>query len=388
MRRSVFEYDVCVIGGCGRVGLPLSLAFSKQGKKVLIHDINPTSVETVRAGIMPFLEKGADSVLKEELRRGLALTSDPKECSKARFVVVTIGTPIREDSTPDISQVQDFIEGLVSCLTDGQILVLRSTVYPGTTDDCKQVLDRSGKKIEIVYCPERIIEGNSLEELYRLPQIVSGYSDGAVEEARNLFLLLAPEIIVTTTKEAELAKLFSNAYRYIHFSISNQFYMVSAAHGADYKNVMDAMTRNYPRNKTFPRPGLVGGPCLYKDTAYLAHYFDKFELGHGAISINQSLPAFIVDELLKDEALSLRTVGILGMAFKPECDDTRNSPSVDLFEILKSRCREVLCSDEYVSEYASVSAEELIRRSDIVIVACPHKRYAGLDYGNKRVINL
>ncbi len=384
---AAFAYDVCVVGGCGRVGLPLSLAFAGRGRRVLIQDVNDAALRQVRAGAMPFKEKGAEELLRETLQRTLFLSADPDDCREARFVVITIGTPVREDATPDVDLVRDFIAGLLPRLRDGQILILRSTVYPGTTDACRRVVEDSGKDIGIAFCPERISEGNSLEELFRLPQIVSGYARQSVDAAGELFKILAPSLVELTPREAELAKLFSNAYRYLHFSIANQFHMLAGEHGADFGKIRDALTRDYPRNRAFPRPGFVGGPCLFKDTAYLAHCFPGFDLGRDAIRVNRGFPEFVAHTLAQGETLAGKTVGVLGMAFKPGSDDLRDSPALDLVARLRPLCEELMCSDEYAESYSGMSAEELIRRCDVIVIGCAHARYRTLDFGIKKVFD-
>jgi UDP-N-acetyl-D-mannosaminuronic acid dehydrogenase len=241
----------------------------------------------------------------------------------------------------------------------------------------------------VCYCPERIAEGRAMEELHSLPQIVSGFNREAIEKTSALFRLLTEEIIIANTLEAELAKLFSNSWRYIQFATANQFYMIAEEYGADFYEVFNAMTHNYPRTMNFPKPGFAAGPCLFKDTMQISAFSNNnFFLGHSAMLINEGLPNFIIEKLKKNYSLSKMTVAILGMAFKAESDDTRESLSFKLKKILEFEAAEVLCSDVYVKNHEFISEEEAIERSGIIIIGAPHDRYKSLDYKGKPVMDI
>jgi len=228
----------------------------------------------------------------------------------------------------------------------------------------------------IAYCPERIVQGYAFKELKELPQIVAGLSDEAVESASELFSVLSPKIIKTSIGEAELVKLFSNAWRYVQFAVANQFYMMSHNFGVDYDKVRKAMREGYERALSLPSAGFAAGPCLLKDTMQLVAFnSNNFTLGHAAMMVNEGIPNFIVEDLRKRYDLSKTKVGILGMAFKADIDDVRDSLSYKLGKILRFHGAKVYYSDEYAKNPDFVSKEELINSSDVVIVGVPHSAY-------------
>ena len=260
------KYDICVIGGAGHVGLPLAIAFAREGKKVVIYDIDASALRTIEAGRMPFLEEGAEDILKEVIHKTLFTSSVPEVIADSRYVVVVIGTPVDEHLNPKFTDMKRFFEKIQDHLRDGQIVILRSTVYPGISKKIRELLRRKFPRIEVCFCPERILEGKAMEELYALPQIVSGFEERAIAEVADLFRSLTQDVLVVSPMEAELAKLFTNSWRYIQFAIANQFYMIAEEYEVDFYNIFHAMTFNYPRTKGFPRPGFAAGPCLFKDT--------------------------------------------------------------------------------------------------------------------------
>tara|TARA_B100001996_G_scaffold382121_1_gene373112 strand:+ start:925 stop:2124 length:1200 start_codon:yes stop_codon:yes gene_type:complete len=372
--------DICVIGGCGHVGLPLALCFADKGLEVSVYDINEESVKIVNDGVMPFLENGCEKLLKNNIGKNLHVSSNPEVISEAQFVIIVIGTPVDEFLNPDRMIFKEFIDDYYKYFTDNQTLILRSTVYPGTSDWLHNYLEKKSKKIDVSFCPERIAEGKAIEEIYNLPQIVSAYSSKVTKIVSNLFKKLTKDIIVLDPTEAELAKLYTNSWRYIQFAIANQFYMLANGHGKDFYKIYDAMTFKYPRTQSFPKAGFAAGPCLFKDTMQLSSFDNnKFFLGHSAMLINEGMPAFIVEELEKNFDLKTKTVGILGMAFKAESDDPRSSLSYKLRKILNISSKKLFCSDEYIENKSFVSKEELIEKSDIIILGVPHKNYDGIN---------
>tara|TARA_B100001250_G_scaffold219317_1_gene188185 strand:- start:5130 stop:6308 length:1179 start_codon:yes stop_codon:yes gene_type:complete len=374
-----YNRDICVIGGCGHVGLPLALCFADKGLKVNVYDINQDSVDFVNTGRMPFLETGCEKLLKNNLGENLHVSTDPKLISESRFVVIVIGTPVDEFLNPDRRIFKQFIKEYYKYFSDGQTLILRSTVYPGTSDWLNDFLKKKTKKIDVSFCPERIAEGKAIEEIYNLPQIVSSYKDSVTAKVSKLFQNLTKDIIVLDPTEAELAKLYTNSWRYIQFAIANQFYMLANSNGKDFYKIYDAMTFKYPRTKSFPKAGFAAGPCLFKDTMQLSSFDNnKFFLGHSAMLINEGMPAFIVEELRKNVDLKNKKVGILGMAFKAESDDKRSSLSYKLKNMLDMNAKKLFCSDEYIDDSNFLSKEELIKQSDIIIIGVPHKNYSNL----------
>ena len=256
----------------------------------------------------------------------------------------------------------------------------RSTVYPGVTQLIYDRIRALGRRIPLAFCPERIAEGKAIEEMSTLPQIVSAFEADAMARASALFLKLTANVIELQPLEAELAKLFTNSWRYLNFATSNQFYVLAESYGLDFYRIYDAVTRDYPRMKSFAKPGFAAGPCLLKDTLQLGAFArNNFFLGHAAMLINEGLPNFIVDQLRR-AGLSDKRVAILGLAFKGDSDDVRESLACKLRNLLRIDAKEVICADPYVKDPACVPVDVAIARADIVILGAPHSVYRDLTF--------
>jgi UDP-N-acetyl-D-mannosaminuronic acid dehydrogenase len=385
------KYDVCVVGGAGHVGAPLAIVFASKGASTLIYDINRKAMDNLGAGRMPFLEEGAEPLLASVLaEKKLAFTDDIARVRDAEHVVVTIGTPIDEFQNPMLRLVEECMAGLLPHLSDHQTIVLRSTIFPGVTEWVHRYLRSHGKKTGVAFCPERVVQGYSIRELQNLPQIVSGTTPEATNAAAKLFERIAPKIVRMVPKEAEFAKLISNAYRYITFATSNQFYMMVTAAGLDYHRLLEGLKDEYPRMADLPRPGFAAGPCLYKDTLQLAAaYSDTFGLGYAAMQVNEGLPAFVVQQIAARYPLSEMTIGVLGMAFKAESDDVRSSLSYKLKKLLKYQAKDVITTDPFVTTDSELRPlSDVVEASDLLVVAVPHKAYKSLDTHGKPVIDV
>ncbi len=384
------KFDVCIVGGCGHVGLPLGMALADKGKSVALYDINDAVIAKVNDGIVPFKENGAEEVLQRVVKnKKLTATRNPEVIGSSNHVVLVIGTPVDEHLNPKIGDIIRAIKEIEDHLNDDQLLIMRSTLYPGVTDKVKAYLEKIGKKTLVAFCPERIVEGHALTELYELPQIVAGCTPEATERASALFKTLTKKVVTTKPIEAEMAKLFTNTWRYINFAISNQFYMIANSAGIDFYNVYNAMTEDYPRLKAFARAGLAAGPCLFKDTMQLSSFSgNNFFLGHAAMLVNEGLPDFIVDAMKHKYDLSNKTVGVLGMAFKGDNDDPRESLSYRLKKKLEVEADTVLCHDPYINDPRFVSLDEIKKRADIVVLATPHSDYKKEKWGGKAVIDM
>ena len=385
-----FENDVVVVGGCGHVGLPLAIVLASRSLKVASYDLNEKVVAMVNGGQMPFNEPGADEMLKRVLKNGkFSATTEKSVVATAEHVVVVIGTPIDEHMNPDPEVVPNAVAQLLTVLKDGQHLVLRSTVYPGVTRLVEEVVKKSNKKIDVSFCPERIAEGKAIDELSSLPQIVSARNEVALDRAKKLFANLTSNIVEVSPEEAELAKLFTNTWRYIKFAAANQLYTIANDFGVDFERVRQAIVHDYPRANDMPGAGFAAGPCLFKDTMQLAAFNNNnFTLGHSSMLINEGLPLYLVSRVEAKYDLSKLTVGILGMAFKAESDDTRSSLAYKLKRILKFKAGSVVCADSLVSEdHSLISETDLIDRADLIIIGAPHKRYASLKI-TKTVVDI
>ena len=377
-----YEYDVVVVGGVGHVGLPLAIAFAARGLRVCIFDVNEGAVETVKGGVLPFREDGAAEFLLEALRSGtLSATSDPCVISRGECVVVVVGTPVDEHLNPDPDAVPRALQNVALHFRDGQMIVLRSTVYPGVTRRVESMFARRGLAVDVAFCPERIAEGRAMTELFELPQLVAARSPEVRQRAASLFGKLTSSIIELEPEEAELAKLFTNTWRYIKFAAANQFFMMSNDHGLDYDTIRSALAYDYPRAADLPGAGFAAGPCLFKDTMQLAAFSDNaFALGHSAMLVNEGLPLYLVSRLEEKYDLSTLKVGILGMAFKGESDDTRSSLAYKLRRILRFRADSVVATDPYVtSDQTLLPLEQVLAEADLLIIAAPHNVYRDLD---------
>jgi UDP-N-acetyl-D-mannosaminuronic acid dehydrogenase len=384
-----FTRDVCVIGGGGHVGLPLAMMFADCGLRTVVYDINAAVIERIRCGMMPFHEEGGQELLEKVLAGGkLELDSTPKLLSTCKFLVMVIGTPIDEHLNPTFAAIERAVEACASELRDGQILILRSTIYPGISLHIQRYLYELGLQIDVAFCPERIAQGHSLKEFRELPQIVSAFDPEILADVKQLFGRFSREMIEMEPMEAELCKLITNAWRYIQFAAVNQFYMIATERGLDFDRILHGCRHNYPRMSAMPGPGLTAGPCLAKDTMQLAAFsHNEFVLGHAAMLINEGLPAHLV-ALAKRKLgdLGRCTAGILGAAFKAESDDPRDSLSYKLFKLLKLETRRVLMSDPYVPNPDLVPMERVIDESDVIFIATPHKRYRELEIPPGKVV--
>ena len=375
-----FTQDVVVIGGCGHVGLPLGIALADRGLRITLYDRNAEAVETVNAGTLPFKEEGAAEPLRRALDAGLLRASaDPAVMSAAEHVVVVVGTPVDEHLNPDPRAITRALESCLPHFIDGQLLVLRSTVYPGVTASVERTLSELGRDVDVVFCPERIAEGRAMTELFSLPQIVSARTERAFSRAEALFRTLTSRIVRLEPEEAELAKLFTNTWRYIQFATANQFFMIANDFGLDFAKIRAAVMEGYPRASGMPGPGFAAGPCLFKDTMQLGAFNDNnFAIGHAAMLVNEGLPLYVVSKLAQQCDLAETTVGLLGMAFKAGSDDIRESLSYKLRRILQFRARGVLCTDPHVTSDPSLLPLERVLEADVLIIATPHEQYADL----------
>ena len=377
----VFERDVVVIGGCGHVGLPLAIALAERGGRVGIYDVNEAAVELVNGGGMPFAERGAADVLKRVVAEGrLTVSTSPAMVATGEHVIVVIGTPVDEHLNPDQGAVPRALAGCAGFLRDGQLLVLRSTVYPGVAALVEKMITNVGMQIDVAFCPERIAEGKAMTELHELPQIISSRTARGLERAGALFSRLTETLVPMTLEEAELAKLFTNVWRYIKFATANQLYMIANDQGLDFERIRQGLILDYPRAADMPRAGFAAGPCLFKDTLQLAAYNNNnFALGHTAMTINEGLPLYVVHRLAQRFDLAAMTVGILGMAFKAGSDDTRSSLSYKLKHILAFKAAAVLCTDPHVTTDPGLRPlEDVLAMADLLIIGAPHPEYADL----------
>jgi UDP-N-acetyl-D-mannosaminuronic acid dehydrogenase len=384
-----FDRDICVIGGAGHVGLPFALTCADSGLRTIVYDVDVPKLEQIRAGRMPFMEEGADELLPRVLASGLfEVSSRPAEMSRCRFLLLIIGTPVDEHLNPSFTTLDRVLEECREHLRDGQILIVRSTVYPGTSERLQRRLrERFGVDVSVACCPERVAQGASLREFRTLPQLVSAFDAPTLAAVKELFGRFTPSLVELQPAEAELCKLKTNAWRYLQFAIVNQFYMLATENGVDFDAVLHGCRFDYPRMSGMPGPGLTAGPCLVKDTMQLAAFSrNHFMLGHAAMLVNEGLPAHLISLAARQAPLRGSVAGILGMAFKAGSDDARDSLSYKLKHLLELEAGTVLCHDPHVPDPRLVPLERVLAESDVIFVGAPHAEYRSLEIPPGKVV--
>lgn len=384
------RYDIVIIGGLGHVGLPLGLMWADAGLTVGAYDLDRAKAASVAEGRMPFLEYGAEPILERVRGRTFFLPADLSCVSRAKAVVITIGTPVDEYLTPQLVVMMKLARDLARHLGDGQHVILRSTVFPGTSARLNEVFKKEGLDVHVSFCPERIVQGYAVRELKELPHIVASFTEEGRRYCAEIFRCLCDKIVLVGVQEAELAKLYANSWRYISFAVANQFYMMAEESGANVKEIYRAMTEDYERGRSIPKPGFAAGPCLLKDTMQLcAFYSNHFQLGFAAMQVNEGLPAFYLQQIEKTCPVHGRRVGLLGMAFKADVDDIRDSLAFKLRKLLTFHGAEVLCTDEHVESAEFHPLEHVLETADLFIVGVPHARYRTIQFpAGKLVFNI
>jgi UDP-N-acetyl-D-mannosaminuronic acid dehydrogenase len=379
---------ICIVGGAGHVGLPLALVLADEGFAVDILDTNVEALKAIKTGRMPFIENGAEDLLNRLLPTGrLDATSDASAVDRADIVICVIGTPVDEYLTPQVHTFYRVIREISPHFHNGQTLILRSTVYPGLSQRVHEMFRDKGLDVHVTFCPERIAQGHSIRELRIIPQIISGFDAEGIRMVRDLFSRVTSEIIEVEPQEAELAKLFCNSYRYIQFAVANQFYLISREAGLDFERVHHAATYKNGRVDSLPKAGLAAGPCLLKDTMQLAAFSNNnFMLGHSAMLVNEGQPQFLVNMLKRRVDLRDKSVGILGMTFKADCDDTRDSLSFKLRHLLMLEAKEVILHDPYLEGQEYYPLEVVMARADVLVIGVPHREYRGLRIPKGKVV--
>jgi UDP-N-acetyl-D-mannosaminuronic acid dehydrogenase len=371
-------HKIAVLGGCGHVGLPLALTFASKGCDVTVVDVNDESVARVNAGVVGFMERGAEALLARHIGRNLRATTDPSAVAAAEAVLCVIGTPIDEHLNPEVDKLLRAMGTLRPHLRAGQLFVLRSTVYPGATERLGRWFQENVPGIDVAFCPERVAQGFAIEEIESLPQLISGVTPKAAERAAELFGVVAKKLVHVSTIEAELGKLLCNSWRYLTFAVANQYYALCAENGVDYSRVHAAITADYPRMRGLPTAGFAAGPCLFKDTMQLAAYYDnEFSLGQAAMLVNEGFPRVLMAQL-RPLGLRDKTVGLLGVAFKGDDDDTRESLAFKMKKLLEFEACKVLCTDPHVKGDYLVPLEQVLAEANVLVVSTPHREYKGL----------
>lgn len=372
---------VSVIGGAGRVGLPMCLVLAARGWTVHGVDINEAANRQIMAGELPFVEEGGEELLAGALQAGtlrMGSTLDPVAGSDV--VVVVLGTPIDENQNPDMAPLTALLQQLGPRLQPGQLVVLRSTVLPGTTDRVRKLLPQH---VHLVFAPERVAQGQGIREIVQLPQLIGAFDDVGYERAADFFrTFVESDLLRLSPLEVEIGKLITNMTRYVEFALSNEYYLICEAFGANIHRILDACNHKYSRLR-LPTPGPnVGGPCLYKDGFFLLERFPFPEIISTAFKINESMPMQVLAGLERHPGVE--RVGVLGMTFKANSDDTRNSLSFKLKKQLEFRAYDAVLVDPHVPRYADDSR---LQGCDAVVLMTPHKEFADLQALMARVDN-
>lgn len=368
---------VLIIGGLGHIGLAFAAIIS-DFYDIFLYDTNENAKKIfLEKREATFFEPGLNEILKKN--SNITITDDISITKKCSYIIVTIGTPVDEYLNPKLKQIFSLFKELSKILVN-QTIIIKSTLYPGMTKKLEKILH---KNVKVAFCPERVIGGNMIQELKTLPQIISANSLDASNSASMFFKpLKTKQMLLTNTTEGELAKLFINAYRYINFALANKFYMLAVEAKCNFNDIFNVITTDYSRLKDLPKPFFSSGYCLPKDTLQLVAWDScNFQMGLEAFIVNERFPLFVFRKLReKFKDIDKKTIGLLGLSFKADIDDIRNSLAFKMKKILENECKKVLCSDPFYKASWVVDEEELINNSDIIIITCNHSKYRTLTF--------
>lgn len=369
---------VTVIGAGGHVGLPFSLVVADAGHKVCGVDLNEELITHLNDGDVPYVEHGAAELLAKHLKtENIFFTTNPSYIKESDVVAIMLGTPVDEENNPRLDDLFDFVDNtLIPFMKKDTLVMLRSTVSPGTTEILCDRIEEMTKWVEgvdfyLAFVPERVLQTKGIEETANLPALVGVCSVMSYYKAKDfLQTFIKAEIISLTAREAEIAKLMTNMYRYVTFALANEFWMIGEKQGVDMHHVIEAANFGYERN-AIPLPGPnVGGPCLFKDGRFLLSDIPFADLIQTSFHINEGMPDYIFNRI-KEMNPKVRCVLILGATFKKDCDDTRNSLSYKMKKVCKKNGAEVYMWDDYVP-WPKDKGFPYREHFDAVIVMTPH----------------
>ena len=366
--------------GLGRVGLPLALCFADRGLSVLGVDHDRALLDSIRAARMPFEEAGVQQLLNRVADSGrLQLAERSADAARADDIVITLGTPSFSHVESDLRQVRAAIDDLLPLLRPGHALILRSTIAPGTTEFVAGYVEkrrglRAGEDIFVAHAPERIAAGRFVEEIATLPCIIGGVGDASTERAAGLFEVFGAPIVRTTPVQAELAKIWTNILRYATFALPNLLMMDCESYGANVFEVIDLINRDYPRGG-IAGPGLTAGTCLRKDFAFSEERSNAPGMLLAVSRVNEAVPLFLVEGVKRRIGeLRERKVAVLGLTFKRDTDDERDSLSPKLIRLLERELADVAVCDPHASS-PTQPLGDAVEGADVVIVATNHSAF-------------
>jgi len=373
--------SVSVIG-LGRVGLPLALSFADRGIRVFGVDHDPAVTTSLKAGRMPFTESGTQELLERVLATDrFELGERAADAARADDIVITIGTPSFSHIESDLRQVRAAVDDLLPMLRPGHALILRSTIAPGTTEFVAGYLEkrrglRVGEDLFVAHAPERIAAGRFLEEISTLPCIIGGVDDASTERAASTFSVFGAPIVRTSPVHAELAKIWTNILRYATFALPNLLMMDCERYDANVFEVIDLINRDYPRGG-IAQPGMTAGTCLRKDFAFSEERSNAPGMLLAVSRVNESVPLFLVEGIKRRiGSLSNRKVAVLGLTFKRNTDDERDSLSHKLIRLLERELADVAVCDPHAPS-PTQPLEQAVQDADVVIVATNHSEFEG-----------
>jgi UDP-N-acetyl-D-mannosaminuronic acid dehydrogenase len=370
--------------GLGRVGLPLALCFADRGLRVLGVDHDPAILESIRAGRIPFNEAGTQELL-DRIRTtgGLELTDRAADAAQADEIVITIGTPSFSHIESDLRQVRAAVDDLLPLLRPGHALILRSTIAPGTTEFVAGYIEkrrrlRVGEDVFVAHAPERIAAGRFMEEITTLPCIIGGVGEASTERAASLFSVFGAPIVKTTPVQAELAKIWTNILRYATFALPNLLMMDCERYDANVFEVIDLINHDYPRGG-IAMPGMTAGTCLRKDFAFSEERSYAPGMLLAVSRVNEGVPLFLVEGVKRRiGSLASQKVAVLGLTFKRDTDDERDSLSPKLIRLLERELADVAVCDPNAATPTQPLADA-VRDADVVIVATNHSEFERPD---------
>jgi UDP-N-acetyl-D-mannosaminuronic acid dehydrogenase len=379
MSTSQRSADVSVVG-LGRVGLPLALSFADRGLDVIGIDNDPARIDAVRGGRMPFAETGAQELLERVVASGrLQLAERVTSAALARHIIITLGTPSFSHIEIDMRDIRSALDELLGVLEPGHSLILRSTIAPGTTDFVAGYLAkhrglRAGEDVFVAHAPERIAAGRFIEEIDTLPCIIGGVGERSGDVVAELFGVFRAPLVQTTPVQAELAKIWANILRYTNFALPNLLMMDCERYAANVFEVIDLINRDYPRGG-IARPGLTAGSCLRKDFTFSEERSAAPGMLLAVSRVNESVPLFLLEGVKRRlGSLADRKVAVLGLAFKADTDDERDSLAHKLIRLLERELADVAVHDPHVAT-PTASLEDALARADAVIVATNHPEF-------------
>ena len=370
--------NVAIIGGAGHVGFPFALVCAKAGHNVYAIDLNEELIADINAGNVPYIEHGAAEILAKQLKQGnIEFTVNPSFIKECDVVAIMLGTPVDHENNPRLNDLFNFIDNtLIPFMKKGVLILLRSTVAPGTTERVKERIEdktglEEGKHFHLVFCPERVLQTKSIEETETLPQIIGAFSTVSYAIARDFNLTYNNnDQLYLSPREAELGKLMTNMYRYVTFALANEFWIIGEKQGVNIEKVTRAINYGYKR-MDLPLPGPnVGGPCLFKDGRFLLSDIPFVDLIQTSFLINEGMPDYIFNKIRQLQP-KIKKVLILGATFKANCDDTRNSLAFKMKKVCYKNGAEVDMIDP-LSDKTLPLPKFSNQQYDAVILMTPH----------------